>query len=78
MDIDIFELQSGFGYKMSGSGIQLMGGIATLHRISSGLQLRASNAVLQLRGATSRLVTTVIAIKVGRYWSLPYNPHSVL
>jgi hypothetical protein len=63
---------------MSISGIQLIGGMATLHWILRGLQWRVSDAALPLRGVTSRPVTMVITIRVGRYWSLPYDPHSVL
>jgi hypothetical protein len=50
MDISIFELQLGFNYEISGSGIQLTRGMATLRWISRKLQQRASDAALPLGG----------------------------
>ncbi len=72
-DINIFKSRLGSNYEMSGLGIQLSGGMATLHRISRKLQQRASDAALLLGGVTSRPATTVIMIRVGRYWSLTYG-----
>jgi hypothetical protein len=64
MVVDIFELQSGFNYKMSRLGIQLMGGMAMLHQILRKLQRRVLNTVLPLGGVTSRLAKMVIMIRV--------------
>jgi hypothetical protein len=63
---------------MSRLGIQLTGGMAMLCWILLELQRRASDTTLLLRGAMSRPATMVIMIRVGRYWSLPYDPHWVL
>ena len=54
IEVEVFESRPGFDYELSGSGIQLTGGMVALRRISTRLQRIACDAALPLLGVTSR------------------------